>query len=77
MRSGPSTTFPFIADLGAIDLRCCVGDMDDDFIQFTAQRFADQVQVFQIDTLGKFMVQLIDGGRPYSRYAREFGLRSA
>jgi len=48
---------------------------DDDIRQVALQCFANLVKVLKIDTLCDFMVEFIDGRRPYAGFPREVSLR--
>ena len=57
-----------------IDLWLCVRDSLHDFIKVAVQGFTDQVQVFQVDPVHHFMVNLIDRGGSDACAAGEIGL---
>lgn len=44
-------------------------------VQFTIQRFADQIEMLQAHTFGYFVVHLVDGGWPNARSSRKISLR--
>ena len=62
-------TGPCVLYLGS-----AVGDADDDFIQFTSQRLAYQIEVFKVDPFGHFVVQFVDGSRPDAGFPGKVGL---
>ncbi len=58
-----------------LDRRLFGRDANDQVRQFAVQCFADQVQMFQINPLGKLMIQFVDRRGPDSGLSGKIRLR--